>query len=143
MIKRDDILRLKRELENDNFLTAYYGNTLEVYEEKYLIITIDFEKGTIRFGLKPKRLEDHPRLSYLMGRIYGTLWGKEEEKKYRLVMPLELNDKNCLTLNKDNGNYFLSTIRIENFEFKKYFTEREIESMPKSWSGFFIKEEVL
>ena len=139
MITKNEIYKLKKELALNGFECAYYNNKIDVFIERELIMTIDFDERTIRFCAHTKNINKYPRFSYFMGRIYGILW-KSEEKKYRLKMPKPFGSafhQVYVTLVGDR--YIIST--NENTEsYKSVFTQSEIDAMPFD-TNFFIKEE--
>ena len=143
MIKIEKISELKRELHSDNFFTGFGDNKLDVYEKQSakLVLTIDFENSTIKFGLKPINLDEHPRFTFLIGKIFGLLWKNKEENKYSLRLPNMFN-QSIAYLNHDPNehDYFFST-KDDSEYMQTLFTQEEIDEMPFD-TKFFIKEEV-
>ena len=65
---------------------------------------------------------------------------REEEKKYRLMMPKGFNDNKLYVLkNHSSDNYFTKAYNFEDYKYA--FTQKEIDAMPFD-TNFFIKEEV-
>lgn len=71
---------------------------------------------------------------------YTQLEEREEEKKYRLMMPKGFNDTKLYVLkNHSSDNYFTKAYNFEDYKYA--FTQKEIDEMPFD-TKFFIKEEV-
>lgn len=66
---------------------------------------------------------------------------REEEKKYRLRMPIAFGDYNLNYLNKRVNGKFMILDKITRERFQDKFTQKEIDAMPFD-TNFFIKEEV-
>lgn len=126
---------LKKIVEDNGFHISALGTTDRLYvhrnDEYPLGIISETSIGSMGISTTCPKAIAQAVLDY----TYTPLKEREEEKNYWLIFP-----KNII---KRKGIYDGESVEIlSTGSFKTTYTQKEIDAMPQSWQGFFVKVEV-